>query len=442
MVDIRKTGLEEHAEDVLDMTRRGIVAGGGAFTLAGMAGLFGGAAARADAALGDGNVLLEEFQKTLRRVQGAAQLAFQKNTANRPIDQATGLLHIMDNLALGLAFHIHHNDPLHPEIFRYMGPGRKQGGDNADALYTGFAVNSEHSYRLYGNRGSAKYLSITTVEEGPTPWGGPMGAAIYGHELESDADGNFEVIVSAKPHPGNWLKITPRDYRITIRQFFADWENEQPMRARVDLVGEAQPPRTPTTEDVMNGLKATGDWIENTIRYWQDAMDLWRTTPNQFIDWRKQAGEGINATPGGDVAIAHWKVPEGQALILRTRPPKCQFWNIEFNNPWWETMDYVHRLSGTNMHHAVLEDDGELIVVIAHEDPGVPNWLDTSGYTEGMMGRRWMFADSSPNVEFQLVPHTSLFKHLPGDVKRITAEGRREQLAARRRGVYNRFGWL
>ncbi len=430
--------MADVASDKWGLSRRGLMAGSGVAAFAGLTGLLESAAAQAP----DDEVLLAEFDAVLRRVQDAAKLAFGRSSAKRPLDRASGLLHIMSNLSLGLAFHIYQDDPAHPELFRYMGPDRKQGGDNQSALYLGFAVDAAHTYRLYGNRGSAKHLSITTVERGPTPWGGGMGAALFGRDLKTDAAGNFEVILSATPQPGNWIKLSPRDFRVTIRQFFADWENERPMRAYVDLVGEAPPARVLTADHILAGLRQTGDWIENTIRFWQDTMDMFRKTPNQFVNWRKLTGDKVNATPGGDPACAYWKVPEGQALILRTRPPECEYWNIEFNNPWWETMDYLHRLSGTNMHQAVLEDDGELIAVIAHQDPGVPNWLDTSGFVEGMVGRRWMFADSTPDVICELVPHDALFRHLPKGVKRISATERQAQLAARRRGIYNRFNWL
>ncbi|WP_255326433.1 DUF1214 domain-containing protein [Sphingobium sp. EM0848] len=431
--------MENMFGNPLNLSRRHLFAGGGLAAFAGLAGL---AEAADTVAPGLDETLLAEFDAVLRRTQEAAKLAFARSSARRPLDRATGLLHILNNLSLGLAFHIHDCDPQHPELFRYMGPDRKQGGDNQDALYLGFAVDAVHTYRLYGNRGTTKHISITTVEHGPTPWGGAMGAALFGRDLKADENGDFEIILSATPHAGNWIKLSPRDFRVTIRQFFADWENERPMRLRVELIGETLPPPVMSTERIMSGLRATGEWIESTISFWQQTMDMFRRTPNQFVSWRKLTGDKVNATPGGDPACGYWNVPVGQALIMRTRPPQCEFWNIEFNNPWWETMDYRYRLSGTNMHHAVLEDDGQLIAVIAHEDPGVPNWFDTSGFVEGMVGRRWIFADTLPEIECQLVPHEKLFDHLPKGVKRITPDGRREQMAARRRGIYNRFNWM
>jgi len=424
-----------------DFSRRHLLQGScGLGAMAAMFTLSGTAQATASAPV-DAE-MLKAFDAVLARIRHAAELAFSESTALRPVDRASGLLHIMNNIALGLAFFIHDSDPMNPELFRYMGPDRKQGGDNQDALYLGFAVDGSETYRLRGNRGTARYFSITTVERGPTPFGGGMGAALFGHDLKTEPNGDFEVMLSATPHPGNWVKLSSKDFRVTIRQFFADWENERPMRAMIERLGPPAPAPTMTAERIMAALAATGQWVEETIGFWQRTMELFRATPNQFVSWRTLTGDKVNATPGGDPACAYWKVPAGGALIVRTRPPKCEFWNVEFNNPWWETNDYRYRLTGTNMHHAVLEEDGELIVVVAHEDPGVPNWLDTSGFTEGMMGRRWIFADTLPEVVCTLVPHAELFAHLPKGVKRITPEGRREQIISRRRGIYNRFNWM
>ncbi len=52
--------------------------------------------------------------------------------------------------------------------------------------------------------------------------------------------------------------------------------------------------------------------------------------------------------------------------------------SYSLGNPWWETVDYARHQSSLNGHQAVVDDDGTLRVVIAHKDPGVANWLDTT----------------------------------------------------------------
>ena len=54
------------------------------------------------------------------------------------------------------------------------------------------------------------------------------------------------LIPSGAGYTGNWLRTTPETFRVTFRQFFADWEKERPMKARIDrLTGDMRPPVPP-----------------------------------------------------------------------------------------------------------------------------------------------------------------------------------------------------
>jgi hypothetical protein len=87
----------------------------------------------------------------------------------------------------------------------------------------------------------------------------------------------------------------------------------------------------------------------------------------------------------------------------------------------------------------VLEDDGSVVIVVAHVDPGVPNWLDTAGHTVGLMPQRWVEAERGATPTATLVPFDDLDAELGPDVHRITREARREQLRLRKIGVDRRF---
>lgn len=253
----------------------------------------------------------------------------------------------------------------------------------------------------------------------------------------------FELVCSPEPHPGNWLRTTPETFRVTFRQFFADWEHERPMKARIDrLSGDTSPPAPLTPEKLAAQLSSAAKWVGESIAFWVRMIEMWKVMPNTFRSYKQLADRAIDATPGGEPMIAYWALPPDEALVVRVRPPVCRYWAVEFGNFWWTTMDYRYRLSNTNCHYAQLEDDGELVVVIAHEDPGLPNWLDTSGFAEGYVTYRWMLAQGCPEPQAVQVKTAQLHRHLPPNVKRITPEARREQLAARRRGVVNRFGNL
>ena len=60
-----------------------------------------------------------------------------------------------------------------------------------------------------------------------------------------------------------------------------------------------------------------------------------------------------------------------------------------------ESLDYRYQTIHTNKHLADYESDAVRLVV-AHEDPGRPNWLDTAGHTSGTMCFRWIRAEEHP----------------------------------------------
>ena len=73
-----------------------------------------------------------------------------------------------------------------------------------------------------------------------------------------------------------------------------------------------------------------------------------------------------------------------QALIVETElPEKRRYWNFQLNDPYFNAVEYVYRLSSTNGHFAHVASDGRFYAVIAQEDPGAPNWLDAAGFYQG-----------------------------------------------------------
>lgn len=375
-------------------------------------------------------------------LKDAGKVLLRPGTPSSIVDQATGLRALSRNIALGLQFQLENNDPLHPELLHYFDPLRKQGGDNCDALYVGAPINGSDTYRIHGTRGSARYFAITVLEDGATPWGGKVVGTLFGPDIDTDAEGRFSVTLAPTPQPGNWIRTTAASYRVTIRQFFADWLHEEPMRARIDRVtDDPAAPAAPDQARIAEGLANAARWVNVSLHYWADMLDRWQTQPHQFLSYRQLDDNAIDATPGGEPLIAYWKVPPGQALIIRVRPPRADYWSVEFGNYWWETMDYRYRHASTNCHHADLEADGELIVVVSHDDPGLANWLDPSGYSEGYITYRWIGADSYPRPVCTLVPRSELESRLPANARRISAQERARRMEERRAGILKRFGY-
>ena len=85
--------------------------------------------------------------------------------------------------------------------------------------------------------------------------------------------------------------------------------------------------------------------------------------------------------------------------------PACAFANVMLWNRHMQTLDYRHRRSSLNMTRSQLEPDGNYRIVIAHQDPGVPNWLDCEGHRTGTIFWRFLLPETDPaRTECQVVP--------------------------------------
>ena len=91
-----------------------------------------------------------------------------------------------------------------------------------------------------------------------------------------------------------------------------------------------------------------------------------------------------------------------------------------------------------------VDPDGVIRLVVAHRDPGVPNWLDTTGHAEGFLTPRWAYSETPPTerwprITAKKVPFDEIRKHLHEDTRRVSPEERREQIRIRQRHVQRRY---
>src|SRR5262249_11023821 len=61
-------------------------------------------------------------------------------------------------------------------------------------------------------------------------------------------------------------------------------------------------------------------------------------------------------------------------------------------NRFLQTLDYANRPVSRNRAQTKLEADGSFRIVLAHRDPGHPNWIDTEGAPYSLVFWRFMLA--------------------------------------------------
>ncbi len=380
------------------------------------------------------------------RLKGAGDLVFRDSVPATALARAEGFQFLSRFISFSLDAVLEHNDPLFPQLWRFETPTNKFGGDNPDGNSLRARIDGEHTFRVVGNMGNADYL-VFTVYRGDTPGSGdgkidatpspsPEMAHLYGHELRTEWDGSFELIMSPQQHSGNWLQTGPGAQRFSIRQFFGDWERAKPMVARIERVGAEGAPAPLTPERVAKALDGAAQHLLAETTFWADWFDNYMDTPNEFVGRR---GRNRGGAPGKQQLNCYWKVQPDEALIVEVTPPKALWWSYELNNYWMNSLDYRYHLSSLNHAQAVREDDGLVRLAIAHEDPGVANWLETGGHCEGRVELRWILAESAPVPRVDLVKLADLPTLLPQGAKRVTPAERRDQLRAAKIGVDRRY---
>lgn len=235
---------------------------------------------------------------------------------------------------------------------------------------------------------------------------GPTGTLVQKQldDFEIGPDGQFEITVSKHEQPRNWLPLPDGAAQIAVRETFHDRSREKPARFRIERVGPALPP-----EDIMP--EVTAQRIELAARYMLFIA-------NMCIQMWKGFSQSVNVITGGsgqdnvdsqDEIKSHsaadmaymggcWKLEQGQGLRITIHPAKggAPYWGIVLVSPWMESYESRQRNVCTNNGLAEANPDGSWTLVIAAEDPRVPNWLDTGDRRQGYALIRWVLPASLP----------------------------------------------
>jgi hypothetical protein len=347
-----------------------------------------------------------------------------------PLDRAEGFRYLANLTQAGIR-HTFSQDPVRPRFLRHPDSTSKYGAENADNVYHFARIRSDRTYKIRGQRNSA-FAFLLETKQGYMQLGA-MGnyATLDSEDLESASDGSFEITLSAQEQPGNWVPLDPNASQVLIRQYLVDWENDVPASFEiwdVDAAGLSPEPLEPV--GVARQLDEAGHWIETTIRMWNEWV----------LDYRENRRDGVLAPAklfaGGADDIrygndAYRLTSEAEALLIECAVPDARYWHFQLVDLWFCSNDYANRQTSLNHQQLHIDGDGIVRVVIAGEDPGVPNWLDTGGHLEGIIQYRYIWTRDNPNPSIRAIPLEELASLLPSDHPRVAPEQRRAAVASR-----------
>jgi hypothetical protein len=223
-------------------------------------------------------------------------------------------------------------------------------------------------------------------------------------QIRFETDASFEVILSRRKQPGNWLELRPDSVGVLIRTVHHDRKSEEPARFEIERL-DGPKPRPLRPEEMSAGLAKAAQTVlgysELVRAWWQENLGQ---RPNQ-LRYSQATYLSNGGVPDRHFAFGAWRKTASQALVLHFRPPECEYWIFQLCNLWQENLDnyedgqgYVTKFSARH------ESDGSVRIVVAERDPGIGgNWIDPFGHRSGIMGLRLIQTSEPPPVRIHLV---------------------------------------
>ncbi len=333
-------------------------------------------------------------------------------------------------------------DVNHPRFMPGAGFYTHIGFPNPDTFYRTAAVDGSGTYRLTGERGTAPEVSLM-------PFGGPTATGLRTFPprdlggLQVGADGRFDVLLSAERpagHQGDWWQIDPDVRSIMLRSVSADWgEHREPLVAIVRVDTPARR-RQSAPEEVMPRLEALAAVVERALTNGLGKFDRLRAdgVVNRLVTTDYSANGGL---PGQWYFEGVFDLTDDVVLVMEVNLPLDARFSLSLTNLLFCTLDWTHAQSSLNHRQAQVDDDGMLRVVLAPSDPGVPNWLDTTGREMGALQCRFMGCDQVPEPLLRVIPRLEMRRHLPAATPAIGPAQRDEALRARSAAAQLRALW-
>lgn len=399
-------------------------------------------------------VLKAAWDQFCDRLKAAGMSAFKDANPPNPLQRADAFRFLTQNLGQAFDLALETKDPAFPQIHWFTTPTMKLGGDVADFTYRQAWISGDHAYRLTGRRGASRWLNVTV--QGPRPetipgtaWPSlhePFGdipeCNITGAQIEADA-GHFELFIGGKQRERNWLPLTSGSRKLFIREAFDAW-GETPTPLTIERIGMNAPRPLPTPARLVEAMGWAGDFVTGLMEQWPE--HAWMTSGGvcdpasiNHFPADKAANDAADVRRGRMAAHMVWRLEPDEALIVEMDMHEG-FWIFGMGGAFMGSMDFLHRPVSYTPARTRVDSDGVVRLVIAHDDPGVHNWLDTQGFSLGNLTYRNLLTQSPTTFRTRLVPRADIDGHLPADTVRVTPEQRAAMLLERFRAIKLRYG--
>ncbi len=341
------------------------------------------------------------------------------------------------------------SDPDHPVFLPQLSNYITIGQPNADTNYRSAKITAGGTYRLRGRRGSMNQAVIAETGPRPKQMEGSvnLGAPRPVHNLNAltlDAQGRYDVILSpARPegYTGDWWRLDPTSNGLLVRLVGSEWGVElEPSLSieRLDSPASRPRPAAAVLEANLRSIAAAAGFIAPLLVDRPQKLHMDGVVNKlRAVDFSQMGG-----LKGQFYYEGAYDLQDDEALIIETTVPETYAYrSVILTNDLYETTDWYNNHSSLNGAQAQVDDDGILRIVVSARDPGVPNWLDTAGFSTGVIQGRWVDCSSEPVPTIRKLALADVRAALPASTPEVTPQERDQITRNRRAALQQRPLW-
>ena len=383
------------------------------------------------------------------RLRAAGDRVFKDANPANQLQRADAFRFLTQNLGQAFDLALETKDTRFPALHDFCNPTRKLGGDAADFIYLQAWIDGQSVYRISGDRGTCRFLNFTVqgprperMANGAPPLNEPFGdvpeANLFGHQLETAADGSFELLIGGDRRGPNWLPTTPGTRKLFLRQGFDSWD-ERPATMRIERIDMAAPMPLPTPATMIAAMDWAGRFLTGMMDDWPDwSFANGGVNAVNVNAFPALADTGDDKKRGRAAAAMHWVLAPEEALIVEF-DAHAGLWMLTNGGAFMNSMDFLYRPVSYTPSRTTVDGDGRIRLILAHDDPGYHNWIDTQRFERGNLTYRHMLEGAPAPLGTRVVKRADLAAELPGDSVTVTPEQRVTQLWARFHGIRQRY---
>lgn len=315
-------------------------------------------------------------------------------------------------------------------------PGSRWGIDNPDTVYRVIPISGEERYEIRGRVGANRM-----TENYFTLWNAHMGNVdvLNGRTMEVESDGSYVITVDSSPADGrpNHVQSTPEAHEFYIRDVLLDWATDDPNHITVERLGGA--PSTPALT-LDQQAEATAAMMAHFANFTGKlSHGMYKAPVNQFsLGW---TADDTGALRNQVYVAGRFDLEPGQAFVVDVSDGGAEYFTVPLSNIWGTTLDIFNSTGSLNKAQSRPNEDGTYTYVIAAEDPGVANWIDTDGLPEGILTLRMAeFGPTGPLPDLSAKGRVVDLDRLDQEgLAPVTPQERAAELAARQAGYLRRL---